>query len=32
MLEKLAFKDESTPKEFGKLADAPKSQAVPSGD
>ena len=32
MLEKLAFKDDSTPKEFGKLARTPKSQAVASGD
>ena len=32
MLEKLAFKNDSTPKEFGKLARTPKSQAVASGD
>ena len=32
LLEKLAFKDDSTPKEFGKLAQAPISQPVVTGD
>ena len=32
MLEKLAFKDDSTAKEFGKLAKTPKTQAAVSGD
>ena len=32
MLDKLAFKDDSTPKEFGKLAKTPKSQAAVSAD
>ena len=32
LLEKLAFKDDSTPKEFGQLAQAPKSQPVVTGD
>ena len=32
MLEKLAFKDDSTPKDFGKLAPAPKSLPLATGD
>ena len=32
MVEKLAFKDDSTPKEFGKLAPTPKSKSAVSGD
>ncbi len=32
MLDKLAFKDHSTHKEFGKLVDAPASEPVTTGD